>query len=255
MLRVRASPTVFFTFDSGISSTLHLRVRALTIGDLTTFTIGPSCSRRSASGGHPAERPQPAPRRVLSSAGRGQLHPDSRDHERDRGRRHASGSAQRSGGRTYYGARRCRTSPRARRWHRSYCPVDLDRHRPLDVFLDRFRAGLANSLRDVTPRGPRGFQPHAQSRVHQCRICDVTNWSRGAAVPPIIATRAEIRDLIRVVRRNCQCRPRRLAGPAGACSVCLLLWDEQTALRLIFYRRYVAALMRGELMQPPDWRA
>ncbi len=67
-------------------------------------------------------------------------------------------------------------------------------------------------------------------------------------------TKDEIQALVRAVRSNCECPPGRLRQQVHPCPVCLLLWDQSSALRLVFYRRHAEALRRGELLQTPGWR-
>jgi hypothetical protein len=67
------------------------------------------------------------------------------------------------------------------------------------------------------------------------------------------ATNEEFIDFLAAVGRNCSCPVGPLTGRATLCSAHRLLNDEQTLCRLVFYRRYASALLRGEWTCASGW--
>ena len=67
------------------------------------------------------------------------------------------------------------------------------------------------------------------------------------------ATNEEFIDLLAAIGRNCACPVGPLAGQVTLCPAHRLLSDEQGVSRLLFYRRYAAALLRGEWTHASGW--
>ena len=69
----------------------------------------------------------------------------------------------------------------------------------------------------------------------------------------IDATGDERDALLSAVDRNCTCEFGPFNIRLSTCEPHALLSDEQAVSRLLFYRRYVGALCRGEWMHDPGW--
>ena len=60
-------------------------------------------------------------------------------------------------------------------------------------------------------------------------------------------------SLLSAVDHHCTCELGPFNIRVSTCEAHGLLLDEQAVSRLVFYRRYVGALYRGEWMQDPGW--
>jgi hypothetical protein len=67
------------------------------------------------------------------------------------------------------------------------------------------------------------------------------------------ATPEELRDLLAAVGRHCGCPVGPLGWQLQPCPAHHLLADELTICRLLFYRRYAAALLHGEWTDTSGW--
>jgi hypothetical protein len=67
------------------------------------------------------------------------------------------------------------------------------------------------------------------------------------------ATNEEFIDFLAAVGRYCSCPVGPLSGRVTLCSAHRLLSDEQALCRLVFYRRYAGALLRGEWTCASGW--
>jgi hypothetical protein len=76
---------------------------------------------------------------------------------------------------------------------------------------------------------------------------------KGERMAVIEATNDERDALLSALDHNCACEIGPFNVRLSTCEAHALLLDEQALLRLLFYRRYVGALCRGEWMQEPGW--
>jgi hypothetical protein len=67
------------------------------------------------------------------------------------------------------------------------------------------------------------------------------------------ATNEEFIDFLAAVGRNCACPVGPLSGRATLCAAHRLITDEEALCRLVFYRRYAGALLRGEWTDASGW--
>ena len=67
------------------------------------------------------------------------------------------------------------------------------------------------------------------------------------------ATNEEFIDLLAAVGRNCSCPVGPLTGRVILCPAHHLIEEEQALCRLVFYRRYASALLRGEWAYTSGW--